>query len=233
MSASRKVETLHGVEMKPAGAALSEEERRKRGLRAYWMRTMIQWHWISSAICLVGMLLFAVTGITLNHAGEISSEPTVATSTAQLPSELIKTLNAAQVAESGPLPDDVSRWLSKQLSTPIGRRAAEWSESEVYLSMPGPGVDAWVSIDRETGEVEFESTDRGWIAYFNDLHKGRHTGVAWKWFIDVFAVATLVFCLTGLGLLYLHGRHRPMTWPMVALGLVIPALIAMLIAHFP
>ena len=30
--------------------------------RAYWLKTLHQWHWISSAICLLGMLLFAVTG---------------------------------------------------------------------------------------------------------------------------------------------------------------------------
>ena len=39
--------------------------------RAFWMRQLHQWHWISSALCLVGLLLFALTGITLNHAGAI------------------------------------------------------------------------------------------------------------------------------------------------------------------
>ena len=31
----------------------------------FWLKQMRQWHWISAAICLIGMLLFAVTGITL------------------------------------------------------------------------------------------------------------------------------------------------------------------------
>ena len=43
--------------------------------RAGWMRTLYQWHWISSALSLVGMLLFAVTGFTLNHAADIESKP--------------------------------------------------------------------------------------------------------------------------------------------------------------
>ncbi|MBL8445053.1 MAG: PepSY-associated TM helix domain-containing protein, partial [Zoogloeaceae bacterium] len=46
-------------------------ENHKR--RAVWLRTLHQWHWISSAICLFGMFLFAVTGITLNHAGAIEA----------------------------------------------------------------------------------------------------------------------------------------------------------------
>lgn len=35
--------------------------------------TLRQWHWVSSALCLAGMLLFAVTGITLNHATDIEA----------------------------------------------------------------------------------------------------------------------------------------------------------------
>ena len=219
--------------MKPTPARSTPQERQAKARRAYWMKTMIQWHWISSAICLIGMLLFTITGITLNHADEIAAEPQVVTGTAELPADLLKLLNESSVEETGPLPAESVRWLSQQFSTPISSRAAEWNSSEIYLSMPGPGVDAWLSIDRESGEVEFERTNRGWIAYFNDLHKGRNTGTVWKWFIDVFAVGTLIFCMTGLALLYLHGRHRAMTWPMVAIGLAIPALIAMLLAHFP
>jgi hypothetical protein len=74
----------------------------------------------------------------------------------------------------------------------------------------------------EDGQVEYEKTDRGWISYFNDLHKGRNTGTAWSWFIDVFTVACLVFCITGLFLLQMHAGKRPATWPLVALGLVAP-----------
>ena len=113
----------------------------------------------------------------------------------------------------------------------LGLRQAEITESEVYLSMPSPGGDAWLSIDRGDGFVEFETTHRGWLAYLNDLHKGRNTGPVWRWFLDVFAVGTLVFCLTGLYLLYVHSRNRTMTWPLVGLGLVAPLLIALLLIH--
>ena len=43
------------------------------------------------------------------------------------------------------------------------------------------------------GAITHELTDRGWVSYFNDLHKGRNTGVAWSLFIDVFAFAALIF----------------------------------------
>lgn len=208
----------------PASPALQQQRR------GFWLRTLHQWHWISSAVCLVGMLLFTITGITLNHAARIEAKPEVSNRTATLPVTVLAGLGDRQEGNAA-LPPRVAKWLEDELSIAIGARQAEWSDVEVYLSMPGPGTDAWLSIDRETGAVEFERTNRGWISYFNDLHKGRNAGTAWSWFLDIFAVACLVFCITGLFLLYLHGRQRRMTWPMVGLGLLVPLLIALLFIH--
>ncbi len=204
---------------------------RQPSWRSFWLKTMIQWHWISSAVCLVGMLLFAVTGITLNHAGQIQSDPIVENIVLELPAELQEAVKTGPVDGEAAMPPDLVNWLSSQLPKSIGSRPAEWSDYEVYLSMPGPGLDSWLAIDRESGEVEFEQTSRGWIAYFNDLHKGRNTGAGWKLFIDVFSLATLVFCITGLFLLVLHAQRRRMTWPLVGLGLIVPLLMAILLIH--
>ncbi|TWT64745.1 PepSY-associated TM helix domain-containing protein [Allorhodopirellula solitaria] len=199
--------------------------------RKYRLRTIITWHWISSAISLVGMMLFAITGITLNHASQISAKPDVQTQSAELPPDLQELLQIEQHEDKAALPVELADWLGERFQKPIGQRQAEWSEYEVYLSMPGPGSDAWLAIDRETGFVEFEQTQRGWISYFNDLHKGRNTGPAWKWVLDLFAIATLVFCLTGLLLLIEHARRRSLTWPLVGLGLIAPWLVAILLIH--
>lgn len=194
-----------------------------------WLGTLRQWHWISSALCLVGMLLFAVTGITLNHAGQIESKPLVETREGQLPERLLNSLQA-ETPEDG-LPADLQRWLEQTLDVQLAGREAEWSDGELYVALPRPGGDAWLSLSLESGELEYESTDRGWIAYFNDLHKGRHSGEAWSWFIDLFAVACVVFSLTGLLLLQRRAGNRPGTWPLVGLGLVIPLLLALLFIH--
>ena len=85
--------------------------------------------------------------------------------------------------------------------------------------MPRPGGDAWLSIDFTSGDIEYERTDRGWIAYLNDLHKGRNMGSVWSWFLDIFAVACLIFSLTGLVLLKMHAGNRAATWSMVRSGL--------------
>ena len=206
--------------------------------RAYWLKKLHEWHWISSAICLIGMLLFAVTGFTLNHAGQIEAKPKVETREAQLPEGLLKKLQQAQQQSAQAatdtvvsLPADVDGWLAEQIKVSAKGFAVEWSEDEAYVPMPRPGGDAWVRVDLKDGAVEYERTDRGWISYLNDLHKGRNTGGAWSLFLDIFAVGCLVFCITGLLILKMHAQRRPMTWPVVGLGFVLPALLVLLLVH--
>ena len=198
--------------------------------RFIWFGTVRQWHWISSAVCLIGMLLFAITGITLNHAAQIQVKPQIATVEAEVPTELLLHL-VIPVEEKAPLPENLVQWLTAEHAIRAEDQLAEWSDEEIYLSLPRPGGDAWLTIDITSGELLYEKTDRGWVSYFNDLHKGRNTGVVWFWFIDVFAVACMIFCITGLVLLYRHAGSRPTTWPMVGLGLVIPLLLALLFIH--
>ena len=195
-----------------------------------WLGTVRQWHWISSALCLVGMLLFAVTGITLNHAAQIQAKPRVISEETQVPDAIWQNL-ASPAENKAPLPEALAKWLADELNIHVQGRMAEWDGEEIYVSLPRPGGDAWLTLDRTNGEVFYESTDRGWISYFNDLHKGRNTGRAWFWFIDVFAIACVVFCITGLVLLYRHAGNRPTTWPLVGLGLVVPLLLALLFIH--
>lgn len=199
--------------------------------RSFWLKQLHQWHWISAALSLVGMLLFAVTGFTLNHAGQIEADPKVVSRKATLPADLLADLAKGPTEGKRPLPVRVEAWLDKTVGADIARREGEWSDAEVYVALARPGGDAWISIDRETGAVEHEKTTRGAVSLLNDLHKGRNAGQAWSWFIDIFAGACVVFAVTGLILLQFHARTRPLTWPLVAGGLVIPLLLVILFVH--
>ncbi|HET9509603.1 MAG TPA: PepSY-associated TM helix domain-containing protein [Sphingomonas sp.] len=203
--------------------------RPKRRWRSWYLKQLHTWHWVSAAISLVAMLLFAVTGITLNHAATISATPVTVERTGTLPAPLVAQL--AGRSGAAPLPIAVADAVRTAVDLDTHERAGEWSDGEVYVALPRPGGDGWVSIDRTSGAITAETTDRGWISYLNDLHKGRNAGTAWFWFIDIFAVACVLFTLTGLLLLHLHARHRPSTWPIVIAGLVLPALIAIFLIH--
>ncbi|WP_374359195.1 PepSY-associated TM helix domain-containing protein [Pseudoduganella danionis] len=202
--------------------------------RAFWLKHLHQWHWISSALCLLAMFLFSITGITLNHASQIEAQPVVQRQQASLPAPLLDQLRQFAEQHDGakqPLPASAEQWLRDTWKVQAGARPAEWAVDEVYLALPKAGGDAWVRFALEEGSAEFENTDRGWISWLNDVHKGRNTGSVWNWFIDLFAVACLVFCLTGLLILKLHAAHRPSTWPVVGLGILIPFVIALLFIH--
>jgi hypothetical protein len=195
------------------------------------MKQLHTWHWVSSAISLIGLLLFAFTGITLNQAADVEGAPQPVEKSATLPADLLKQVAADDAPDAKkPLPAPVASWVEKEIGQ-SGEGVAEWSADEVYLALPRPGGDGWVAIDRHSGAVTSESTSRGWISYLNDLHKGRNAGTAWKWFIDIFAVACFLFALTGLLLLQLHAKKRPTTWPLVAAGLAIPAILAIIFIH--
>ena len=199
--------------------------------RAFWLRQLYAWHWISSGLCLVGMLLFAVTGITLNHAGRLEGRARVESREATLPRDLVVSLAALPATGRAALPEGVRAWLATELGVASAGRDAELTRDEVLLSLPRPGGDAFVSLGRRDGAILHEGTSRGWVSYLNDLHKGRNTGLAWSVFLDGFAAACLVFCLTGLVLLQFHAARRPATWPVVGLGLLTPLLIALLFIH--
>src|ERR1700712_1328590 len=89
--------------------------------RAGWLKTLHHWHWISSAISLLGMLLFAVTGLTLNHATQIEAHPRVVDRKAQVPAALLA-LHAPVPGEKSDskrnavLPPDLADWTFKALS---------------------------------------------------------------------------------------------------------------------
>lgn len=217
---------MHGTASPPPKTAKAK--------RAFWLKQLHAWHWISSAIALVGLLLFTITGITLNHAGQIEGKPVTVDRTAQLPAKLLPLIapkdGEPEDKQQRPLPPELADWLQAELGV-RQKDMPEWSPDEIYLGLPRPGGDGWVSIDRESGEVLSETSSRGVVSWLNDLHKGRNTGPVWYWFIDVFAVACLVFALTGLVLLWLHSHRRPSTWPLVALGVFIPAVIAIFFIH--
>src|SRR5690606_6782190 len=76
--------------------------------RAWWLKTLHPWHWISSALCLIGLLGFAITGITLNHASRIPASPQTRTLEAEVPEDLLASLQTmAEEQELAPLPPAV------------------------------------------------------------------------------------------------------------------------------
>ncbi|MGN6364364.1 PepSY-associated TM helix domain-containing protein [Asticcacaulis taihuensis] len=195
----------------------------------FWRNQLRQWHWISSALSLVGLLLFSVTGFTLNHAAQIEAQPKVTKIERQVPQTALAGL--ASVTANVPLTPVQATAIRGATGIDVRGATVDADEDGIYLTLSAPGVDSTLEISRIDGHAIYERTDRGLIAVLNDLHKGRHSGPVWAMFIDLIAIACVVFSVTGFGLLWLYARGRRITWPLVALGLVLPFILFLLFVH--
>lgn len=201
--------------------------------RAIWLKNLHRWHWISAALSLLGMLMFSITGITLNHASQIEATPQVVNRKATLPAPLAEKLEAfaeANADQRKPLPAAIANWVPTAFDIDVAALDAEWSDGEAYVPLPRPGGDAWLRLSAD-GNAEYEVTSRGTVSWLNDLHKGRNTGPVWSWFIDIFAGACILFSLTGFMIMKLHAANRPSTWPVIGFGILVPVLLALLFTH--
>jgi hypothetical protein len=195
----------------------------------FWRNQLRQWHWISSAVSLTGLLLFSVTGFTLNHATQIEAAPKVTTIERQVPPAALAGL--ASVTADEPLTPVQAKAIRAATGVDVRGATVDADDDGIYLTLSAPGADSTLEISRIDGRATYERTDRGLIAVLNDLHKGRHSGPVWAMFIDLIAIACVIFAVTGLGLLWLYARGRRVTWPLVALGLVLPFILFLLFVH--
>ena len=193
------------------GPASQRKPRWSRRFAAF-MRWL---HIYLSMLAFTIVLFFSITGLTLNHADWFldGHEHRVATTGSIDRQWLHAGTGQSTDAES----DDAV--IDKLQIVEVLRRdheikaaLAEFSvdESECRIVFKGPGFAADVVLDRQSGQYEIVQSRHGFVSVLNDLHKGRDTGSAWSWVIDISAVATAVISLTGLILLfYLKQRRGP------------------------
>jgi len=157
--------------------------------------------YISMALLLV-VLFFAITGITLNRPHLfVADEPAIEQRTLQIPQQLLNAkidksallhyLSKQGQLSGSPSPMDIYRDVEN----------GELIEGEITLNYKGPGFNSTVFIDMVSQQADIETSHYGVIAVLNDLHKGRHSGQVWAWFIDISALLMVLFVLTGVCLL--------------------------------
>ncbi|MDB5724134.1 MAG: hypothetical protein JWQ16_888, partial [Novosphingobium sp.] len=175
------------------------------------------------------MLMFAATGVTLNHADIFEDRGEAAVREFLLPEALRERLS--RLAQGSVLPTPVIEDIRGLTGADLSARKVDNQYGELVFDLAAPGRDRVLTIDLNAKAVTYEVTDRGTVAWLNDLHKGRHAGGAWKLLIDVAAAFFLIFALTGFGLLALNAQTRASTWPLTALGLLAPVVVLLLLIH--
>ena len=131
-------------------------------------------HIYLSMVGFVLTLLFAVTGLTLNHQDFGFGEPVLDTRQIDVPAELAAKGGDALVAP----------WLKGNLS--IGTPMSDYREDDqqIQVTFAAPGHRTVVTIERAAHTAVVEREVRGWLGKLDDLHKGFDSGPVWFWIID-------------------------------------------------
>ncbi len=150
--------------------------------------------YVSMALLLL-MLFFAVTGITLNHPNWFSqADQEPKREQVPIPAYLLP-VNA----QDSQWRLAAGHWLKSEWAMDMA--SADIDEDEISLVSKGPGTYRSLTLDLLDSQAYVETLDYGVVAVVNDLHKGRNTGAAWAWILDLSAVLIILFSLTGAYLL--------------------------------
>ena len=197
---------------------ISRSRQTKKKASSKLARTL---HVYTSMVMLLIMLFFTLTGITLNHRDWFSSSEGPQQLTLHLPDELgIESKWMLTPIEQG---NQVRVWLRNHYAVYGNQVSFEWEEDErlMVIDVKRPGGYSIAEVDLEAQEILLEIQNYGAVATLNDLHMGRYSGSLWSLFIDLSALAMLLFSLTGLWLVMPQKKKRNKLLSMSLLGTAI------------
>ncbi|RRA49020.1 peptidase [Acidipila sp. EB88] len=175
-------------------------------------------HIYLSMVSFAIIFFFALTGLTLNHQEWFERAQKTTLARGSMPLDLLQKPETPQLVEHFRSANHVRGALSD----------VRTESDEITVSFKGPGYSADATIERASGHYQLVETRSGFWAVMNDLHKGRDTGTAWKWLIDVSAVLLTLVSVTGLMLIFFLYKKRTVGLSVAAVGLLLSAFLYML-----
>jgi hypothetical protein len=206
---------------------LPGRRNRYSSLIAKWTRWL---HIYVSMISLTIVLFFGITGITLNHPSWLGgNEESVRECSGKLNPDWVRGINSTAAIDS----TTVAKLEIVEHFRGIDRVRGAVGEftidrDQIVVTFRAPAYSADVFVDRESGEYQLVETSLGTIAWLNDLHKGRDSGVGWSWLIDASAILMTLVSLTGLLLIFYVKRHRNAGLVSALVGAVVVMLVYIL-----
>lgn len=184
------------------------------------------WRWSRllhtyAAVALLFLLgFFAMTGITLNHPDWFTGHSTERELEFQLP-------NYSKSSTLNLTPKQI-QIIEHKLQANFSQLKFEHDGNLVFMDaqMPGGFITGEIALDN--GMVLANITNFGVWAWLNDLHKGRHTGLTWRWLLDISSALIILFSLSGLILLLPNRRHLK---PAIYLGALTAGCCALVLIY--
>ena len=160
--------------------------------------------WLS-AFAFIVLVFFSLTGLFLNHPDWFEPAKDENTVKIELPENVLKSLQGQEN------PSDALISFVRQKENVVGRYlSSEVMDGEVMIRLESPAgsTDIWALLD--TGEVEVTTKPASTVSLINDLHRGKNSGTAWSWLIDISAILILALSLAGF-ILFLSIKTRLVT----------------------
>jgi hypothetical protein len=156
------------------------------------------------------VLLFGVTGLTLNHEDFGWSQPITSRSTITVPAETLAHPDQAALG----------RYLQDALSIRSPMTDYREDPDQIQVTMAAPGHRTVVTVNRAERTADVESVTRGLLGKLDDLHKGFDSGRAWYWIIDLTAILLTLSALTGMVTLVSFRARRRSGFIVAGLGIL-------------
>lgn len=170
--------------------------------RARALFPVLRWiHVYVSMVSFLVILLFAVTGITLNHLDRAwVSREEVVFHEGSLPEEWVAGEEVDWLAVVEYLRDVHG----------VRGRLEEYraDDFEASVAFRGPGYAADAFIDPASGAYDLMVVEAGMVGVLNDLHRGHGGGELLRFLVDLAAIFLILLSVTGIGLLLFLRRFR-------------------------
>jgi hypothetical protein len=155
------------------------------------------------------MMLFGVTGFTVNHEDWFgATTPHVTESEGHTPVELVAKKDALRIVEH----------LRKAHGITGALTGFEELEGKFSMGFKEPGRLWEVEVEKPSGKTHVHAEAFNFIALVNNLHRGRYAGPGWRWVIDLCALFIALACATGLVLWLALPKRRQLGILAVVLG---------------
>jgi len=174
----------------------------------HYCRTL---HVYLTMLGLLVLFFFCVTGFTVNHEEWFgATTPTVSSVDGQTPPALIARNDALRIVES------------LRASFHITGAMTDYEDlgDHYEIGFKNPGQNWEVVVQKPGGQTTVHSEAFNFAAVINNLHRGRYSGAAWKWIIDLSALLITLACATGFVLWLVLPHRRKFGLAAVALGTI-------------
>ena len=200
---------------------MSEGAAHRRGFdKGAFFRLCRMLHAYASAFAFLSLMFFSVTGVMLNHPGWFEALILRETSTTVQ-------LTPAQIAAARAAPDP-SRALvaviSKTLELPGTLSSGDVMDDRALVRLDGPKGSTDLNINLATGVARVRIERPDLMLIIQDLHRGKNSGAAWRWVIDL--TAYLVVALSVIGFVLLFTLRFRLRTSLVLAGLSLVAMVA-------